>query len=1118
MKVAYFRLFCRSNVSLARAIALLTVLLTAGSVQAQERIRCPVGAPGAPTAYIDSKASDVTVLTADGRRLVASKDLLLCPGDEVRTGETGRVAIRFDEKRTVVRLDGNSRMRVLAGGTGSADATLLSGVLHFLSSVRRHFEIDTPYIVAGIDGTEALIRVETARQLAIAAVREGVVGAYDRALGEDSLLSVGAGAAAFRSAGVPFQSASIDELPEPFRSLLIVSDSAVDWAVYYPPIMFVENTRSRAVREAITLLSSGDYDRAMVALHAAKNLAPEEAYSLQTVIAVARNRIGEAERWSKLALSANPRFAPAYVAASYVRQATGELDEALVQASKAAELAPDNAYVTARLAELHMIVGDRRAALRTAELSLETRRTPLALFVAGLARLAAWEYANAEQYFNEAIRIDPEAPLPRLGLGLAFVRQGKTSQGAWEIERAVAHDPKRAALRIWLGRAYFDEGLPEKAADQFEIAKEEDPEDPTSYLFSALERYAANDPIGALRDLQEAEKLGGARQVIRSERGLNEDTATRGAAIARVFDVLGFDQLAVTEGAGAADADPANPGGHRLMADAYRQRPEQDIATSSELLRSQLLSPPSKTPVQPELGETGLALLDTTGPSRVTFAEFSPLFDGDGLRVDLFGMFGTQETWSDQAAVTGLYRNVSLSVGQFHYETNGFRQNNDLTNDVFDAIATVALSPEFSLFGEYRYRKSDGGDRLLDFNFDDPMSFFPNLRSEVEREVARAGFHAQPTANSDIIGVYSWANIAGKESNLEALGGGFLNATQADSNSDAYHIQLQHIWQGDDVRTVVGGNFMHHELDLMGTAEIIPPPGFPFPVPPPVSISSDFSIEYLNGYAYVYLDIPASVTWTLGGSIIHYDDSSGRIDTTRFLPKIGVTAELNEHVTLRGAYLRNIKPDLVAEQVIEPTNVSGFNQFYDGFNGSFFDQVGGGVDVRLGTGLYFGGEAVARYWEVPQLFPSPPEGEVDEYEYRAYVYATLTDRLALAAEINHEESQSRKMIGEFNKWRATSIPVALSYFDPSGLFGSIGVEFVDHDYKLAAENGSDSFHLLNGSIGFRLPDNRGVFTVEALNLLDEDFHFQNRTRRPDISAEPRYVPERTIMARGSVRF
>ena len=546
------------------------------------------------------------MLTTEGKRFDAERNLLLCPGDEIRTGLTGRVSIRFEVKRTVIRLDGNSRTRIPSGGTGSPDVSLLSGILYFVSSVRRQFQVDTPYIVAGIEGTEALVAVQPRDQLAIAAVREGVITAFDHAIGRKRSIRVPAGEAAFRSASVPFQSAPIGALRPPFRDLLVVSNSAVDWAIYYPPILLAKDVRSRPVREAIVLLSSGDYDLASARLDAAGSADRASVAALRTIIAVSRNHIAEAKKWSKEALQADPRFAPAHIAASYVHQATGDLEGAISFARDAVSLAPANAYAAARLAELYMIVGDRRKALSTANTSLNIKRTPLALFVAGLAQLAAWKYEVSEAYFEEAIALDSEAPLPRLGLGLTYVRQGKIAAGTWEFERAVALDPKRAALRNWLGRGYFAEHLPGKAADQFKMAKEQDPEDPTSYLFSALERFSANQPITALHDLQEAERHGDARQVIRSEAGLNEDTATRGAALGRIYDVLSFDQQAINAGTEAVETAPANPGAHRFLADAYRTRPGYEFAQTSELLLSQLLSPPSSTPVQPTLAEADL--------------------------------------------------------------------------------------------------------------------------------------------------------------------------------------------------------------------------------------------------------------------------------------------------------------------------------------------------------------------------------------------------------------------------------------------------------------------------------------------------------------------------------
>ncbi|MGE0240668.1 MAG: hypothetical protein AB7S59_18265, partial [Parvibaculaceae bacterium] len=745
-----------------------------------------------------------------------------------------------------------------------------------------------------------------------------------------------------------------------------------------------------------------------------------------------------------------------------------------------------------RHAELLMIIGDRVNALDVAEASLAIEPTPLGLFVAGLARLAAWQYERATELFEAGIKLDAEAPLPRLGLGLTYIKRGMLAEGTWQLERAVAHDPKESALRTWLGRAYFDEGERAKASNQFEIEKQQDPENPNAYLFDAIVDYADNRPIPALRELQEAEKYGQARSVLRSQAGLNEDAATRGSALGRIYDTLSFDLLAIEAGTDAVETAPSNPGAHRFLSDTYRSRREHEIAQTSELLVSQLLSPPSKTPVQPELAETRLALLDTTGPARVTFAEFAPLFDADGLALSGSGLAGTQDTLGGEFAVTGLYRNASISVGQYHYETDGYRDNNDLEHDIFNAVATVAVTPELSFFGEYRNRETEGGDRQIDFDIGD---FDDTIRERLEREVARVGFHAQPTHNSDLIGVYTWAELALNTSiRLDdlLLEDGLINT--ADSG------QLLYIWNGDTYRALFGGSYIDNTVKFVFDGG-----------------SDSFGTDYWNGYTYVYLDWPQGITWTIGGAWASYEvDVPGGADTEEFLPKLGVRARLADRLTLRASYLENLKPDLVSDQVIEPTQVAGFNQFYDALDGALLEQAGVGLDFALTDAVTIGAEGIWRWWEVP--IGGLPDGETKETEYRAFAYVVLTEELALAAEIAREKITS-DVPGEFDTWEVISAPITLSYFSDSGFFGSAQLVFVDGAFRNPSEDErGDEFAIVNASAGYRLPDNRGIVSLEALNLFDESFRFQNRTTQLDIAAAPRYAPELTVLGRVTLSF
>jgi hypothetical protein len=51
-----------------------------------------------------------------------------------------------------------------------------------------------------------------------------------------------------------------------------------------------------------------------------------------------------------------------------------------------------------------------------------------------------------------------------------------------------------------------------------------------------------------------------------------------------------------------------------------------------------------------------------------------------------------------------------------------------------------------------------------------------------------------------------------------------------------------------------------------------------------------------------------------------------------------------------------------------------------------------------------------------------------------------------------------------------------------------------------------------------MPNNRGVFSIEIQNLLDEEFNFQNRSILQDLTAAPRYAPEMTVLARATLNF
>ena len=83
---------------------------------------------------------------------------------DVRSGEAGRpvgplsrAAVYLMGADTPLRLDENSVSRFVPPlEPGSGVVELIRGALYFLSEVRRTLTVHTPYVTAGVEGTEGL--------------------------------------------------------------------------------------------------------------------------------------------------------------------------------------------------------------------------------------------------------------------------------------------------------------------------------------------------------------------------------------------------------------------------------------------------------------------------------------------------------------------------------------------------------------------------------------------------------------------------------------------------------------------------------------------------------------------------------------------------------------------------------------------------------------------------------------------------------------------------------------------------------------------------------------------------------------------------------------------------
>ncbi|MBI5418686.1 MAG: TonB-dependent receptor [Deltaproteobacteria bacterium] len=1031
-----------------------------------------------------------------------------CPGDTIRVPSIGRADLLLVNE-TLLRLDQNTTVKISGpekGGTQLLD--LLVGAFYFITRTPRKLDVNTPFVNAGVEGTEFLIKVE--RDRTFLSVFEGKVLAANPA----GTLRVGGGQSAVAEAG-----------KAPVLRVVARPRDAVQWTLYYPAVFppprpgLAPGLEEGWETRAALLLSVGRVEEARSAIEVALRTDPRNAsaHALLSVIAVVQNKKEEALAHATKAVEADPRSASARIALSYALQARFDLQGARESLREAVKAEPGNALAWARLAEMHFSFGDLdealKAARRAAGLSPEIARTHVVL---GFAFLAQVRTKDASAAFEKAIVLDQADPLPRLGLGLARIREGDLPGGRREIEIAASLDPQNSLIRSYLGKAYYEEKRDKPALSQLEMAKELDSSDPTPFFYDAIRKQTLNRPVEALHDLQKSIELNDNRAVYRSRLLLDEDLAARSASLGRIYGDLGFQQLALVEGWKSVNVDPGDHSAHRFLADSYSALPRHEIARVSELLQSQLLQPLNITPVQPQLAQGDLFILSGAGPSDPSFNEFNPLFNRDRLALQASGVAGSHRTVGDDLVFSGVQGPISFSAGQFHFETDGFRPNNDQKRDIYSVFLQGSLSHKTSLQGEFRSTDFTRGSLALNF---DPDDFLPRERQEERRRSARLGLHHAFSPGSDLIGSLLYGT---QDNRLHDTPVPVFEITQ-DREDTQYGGELQHLTHSGCLRLIAGaGHFTVERRTALLTVLTLPPPPPPIPPIPPVVTSDvrEADIRHTNAYAYALVQVPASVTWTLGASA---DFFRGEFeDINQLNPKFGVSWSPRPGTTLRGAVFRLLRRTLPTSQTIEPTQVAGFNQFFDDMEGTKSWRYGAAVDRKFREDLYGGAEFTWSDLDVPVLVSGSStvqeRSDWTERVGRAYLYWTPHPWMALRAEYMYERiERDPNFSAGIEHVRTHRFPLGINAFHPSGLGVRLKGIFIHQDGSFQPRifdpndpfvPGSDRFWLFDGAVSYRFPERRGIVTLEGKNLFDRSFNFKDTD-----PVNPAIQPKRAVFLR-----
>jgi hypothetical protein len=213
---------------------------------------------------------------------------------------------------------------------------------------------------------------------------------------------------------------------------------------------------------------------------------------------------------------------------------------------------------------------------------------------------------------------------------------------------------------------------------------------------------------------------------------------------------------------------------------------------------------------------------------------------------------------------------------------------------------------------------------------------------------------------------------------------------------------------------------------------------------------------------------------------------------------------------------------LVTNQTLEPTQVAGFNQFFDDIEATESRRYGIAVDQKFSQALFGGLEISRRDLEVPIPFFNPFTGVSEvkrkdwrEHLVRPYLFWTPDKWVALSAEYQFESFKRGPDFGfGLKNMMQHRVPLGVRLFHPSGLSFALKASYLNQDGKFQRKAGpccvagTSDFWVVDTAVSYRLPNRFGFLTVGATNLFDRNFRFQET----DFN-NPSIQPKRTVFGK-----
>ncbi|MEM6945808.1 MAG: hypothetical protein AAF565_18855, partial [Pseudomonadota bacterium] len=185
--------------------------------------------------------------------------------------------------------------------------------------------------------------------------------------------------------------------------------------------------------------------------------------------------------------------------------------------------------------------------------------------------------------------------------------------------------------------------------------------------------------------------------------------------------------------------------------------------------------------------------------------------------------------------------------------------------------------------------------------------------------------------------------------------------------------------------------------------------------------------------------------------------------------------------------------------------------------GSRVSTIGVGFDARIAPWLTATAEGTRRRIETPAV--SDAFEDTEEFEIRGSLDATLANQFAAGLDVRYVDTESGDVFSDLEQFEYTEVKARLGWFHPEGFFASVSAGVVFHEFEGNDQTGSDTFPVVGLSAGYRLPDQRGIVSVDIQNLTDSTVRFEDRPLQSSSNfAEPRFAREIAVIGRVVVGF